>query len=287
MQDLHILSDEMSSTSIHLVYMSLLFLMVVVLIDFIGFNDNYERVVSYVHNRRLSLFVQTHNPQYTSEIMRDKSFARSDEKGEVDNLDIDMQLREVDNNDIKSIKEKKTSKYDPSIGHLPETQANLVTSTYDRKLFQWTNTTRSQSSAQGMKNDLESTHFLRRNLFNYVKSDNNESVDIDPDLYPELDLVMIFYAFLPTNKPWHMLLNNYMDDIIQTGILPRLRSFYICLSTHSNNDLVTSFSTNEPDLEHTLGMERLRNATNFIDGKLQGYLDKVQYDLTLGKINIL
>lgn len=112
---------------------------------------------------------------------------------------------------------------------------------------------------------------------------------IDVLSFQHLTVNLVFFAYIPRSVNWKLLLDNYFADFIVTGLLTHVQQIIVCLSTQTNQDdeykeEIVHFSTKESISDHDEAIERLFNATQYIDKTLEVYKDKIKYDLTLGNV---
>lgn len=107
---------------------------------------------------------------------------------------------------------------------------------------------------------------------------------VNPEKYNDLFVTMIFFVYIPINKNWKLLLDNYLEDTLATGIFNRIDKIYMCISTVTNDDEFTYFVTTRPESDHTSAINRLREVTAYMESKLEAYKHKIIFDITLGNL---
>lgn len=108
--------------------------------------------------------------------------------------------------------------------------------------------------------------------------------EVDISIFQDLEVIIVFYAYLSPGRNWWHALEAYCGHILDTGLLERANRFYISISTNTNQDWYTDFSTKEPPSDHLEAQYRMRNATIIFDEHLGQYKDKIYYDVTLGNV---
>jgi hypothetical protein len=108
--------------------------------------------------------------------------------------------------------------------------------------------------------------------------------DIDPNIYKNLSVNVVFFAYLAPDKFWWYALENYAELVMHIGLLDRADSFHICLSTTSNDNWMTDLDRAEWPSDHTREQLVLKNATEIMSRILAPYIHKVHFDLTIGNL---
>lgn len=118
----------------------------------------------------------------------------------------------------------------------------------------------------------------------FLKDEVHLARDIDVSMFKQLNVTIVFFAFLKPEQNWRVLLENYADLLLETGLLDHVQKFHICMSTTTNKDWFTDFSTTEPASDNREALLRLKEGVDMFDAKFHQYINIIKYDLTLGNL---